>query len=298
MNYLTLWRATIVLTIGAAFSPVARAQDFVVPHLHGQLVLKSMPPSTLLNGRKITTWVYLPPGYDAAENASQRYPVVYLLHGSPGGWTDCYESGHVEEMADSLIQSGELPPVILVAFEGSGPRGVRDTTNFCNRPGDGYREEDFMVGDLVPYIDATYRTIPEAGARALWGYSAGGYGALNVGFKHPDVWRVLCSHAGFYTPEDDAAVMQKVLGPRGLLWDANNPLKTVDQIPLGTHLSVYMDASPNEDDYQGFQSIAQTLQKRGDTVSAQSLSKAHAWRLIAARCRDSLLFVGANCKAQ
>ncbi len=72
----------------------------------------------------------------------------------------------------------------------------------------------------------------------------------------------------------------------------------MDQLPLGTHLSVYMDASPNEEDYQGFQSIAQSLQKQGDTVSAQSLSKAHAWRLIAVRCRDSLLFVGANCKAQ
>ena len=254
-----------------------------------------MPPSLLLNGRKIITWVYLPPGYDAPENAVRRYPVVYLLHGAPGGWTDCYESGRVEVMADSLIQSGEMPPVILVAFEGSGPRGSRDITDFCNRQGDGYRVEDFMVGDLVPYTDATYRTIPQANARALWGYSAGGYGALNVGFKHPDVWSVLCSHAGFYTPEDDAKAMQKILGPRGPLWDANNPLKTVDQIPPGTHFSVYMDASPNEDDYQNFQNLAQALQKRGDTVSAQSLSKAHAWRLIATRCRYSLLFIGANC---
>jgi enterochelin esterase-like enzyme len=139
-------RLTALLTIGAlsASAVQAHAQDLDVPRLHGQLVLKSMPPSLLLNGRKITTWVYLPPGYDAPENATRRYPVAYLLHGAPGDWTDCYESGHVEEMADSLIQSGQMPPLILVAFEGNGPRGSKDITDFCNRQSDGYRVEDFM----------------------------------------------------------------------------------------------------------------------------------------------------------
>ncbi len=298
LYFQNLWRVGLLLATGILTAPVAQAQfdDFTPPRLHGQLVLKSMPPSTILNGRKITTWVYLPPGYDEPENSNRRYPVVYLLHGQPGGWMDCYVSGRVEEMADELIHSDAMPPVILVAFDGDGPRGSRDYTDFCNRATDGYRIEDFIVDELVPYVDATYRSVPDARSRALWGYSAGGYGALNLGFKHPDVWRVLCSHAGFYTPADDDSVMQKVLGPRGPLWEANDPIKTVSQLPQDTHLSVYMDGSPNEDDYEGFQSIERVLRERGDNVSAQSLDKAHAWRLIVNRCRDSLLFIGQNCK--
>lgn len=260
------------------------------PPLHGTLDLRSMPPSPLVANRKITTWVYLPPGYDSSQ---VRYPVAYLLSGQPGGWTDCFRSGKVEEMADSLISSGQLAPMILVCFDGSGPHGANDLTDFCNRQ-DGYRIQDFIVQNLVPYVDATYRTVPTPQNRALWGYSSGGYGALNIGFKHTDVFRILCSHAGFYDPQDDAGVMLRVLGPRGPLWDSNDPLKTVSLLPAQTHLAVYMDASPAEDDYQGFQTLSSVLQKRGDTLETQSLAKAHAWRLIVKRCRESLLFMGKN----
>ena len=182
--------------IAALCPPVAALEMPAVPPLHGSLVLKSMPLSPIVK-RKITTWVYLPPGYNDAKNSNTRYPTLYLLHGQPGGWTDCYRSGRVEEMADKLIAQGAMQPMILVAFDGDGPKGAEDLTNFCNRI-DGYRVEDFIVGDLVPYIDRTYRTIATADGRGLWGYSSGGYGALNLGFKHLDLWHTLCSHAGFF----------------------------------------------------------------------------------------------------
>lgn len=264
-----------------------------VPPLQGRLVLKSMPLSPMVQ-RKITTWVYLPPGYD---QSTQRYPVIYLLHGQPGGWTDCYRTGRVEEMADALIVGHQMPPVILVAFDGDGPRGSHDMTSFCNRVSDGYRTEDFIVQELVPYIDNMYRTVADPSKRALWGYSAGGYGALNLGFKHPEIWNVLCSHAGFYSPADEPVLMTKVLGPQGPLWDANNPVLTVRQLPPDAPLHVYMDASPQEDGYAGFESLIQDLRARRIDCVTQSLTKAHAWRLIVQRCRDSLLFAGRSFSA-
>lgn len=285
----------IVAAIALVFTalPVLAAQtdddDNPGPHtpqLQGHLVLKSMPLSKIV-GRKITTWVYLPPNY---ESSTARYPVIYLLHGQPGGWTDCYRSGRVEEMADSLITAGKMPPVILVAFDGDGPGGANDLTNFCNRVSDGYRTEDMIVQELVPYIDTTYRTLPTPAMRALWGYSAGGYGALNLGFKHPDIWQVLCSHAGFYSPDNDADLMTRILGPRGPQWDRNNPMLNVKKLPKNTRLHVYMDASPKEDGFDEFQTLTAQLQARGDDCQTQSLPKAHAWRLIVTRCRESLLF--------
>ena len=268
-----------------SWADVANTPD--VPPLSGRLVLKSMPLSSILK-RKITTWVYLPPNYDTS---SKRYPVMYLLHGQPGGWTDCYRSGRVEEMADKLISAGKMPPVILVAFDGDGPNGVKDLTNFCNRV-DGYRTEDFIVQELVPYIDATYRTLPNAANRALWGYSSGGYGALNLGIKHPDVWNVLCSHAGFYQPSDDDKVMNKVLGPPGPNGDANNTLVNVKKLPDNAPLHFYLDASPNEEGYDGFQQLVAQLKARHIDVDTDVLKKAHAWRIIVQNCRESLLFAG------
>lgn len=81
----TLWHAALTLATIAIAVPRAQAQitDFKTPPLHGELVLKSMPPSRVLKGRQITTWVYLPPGYNAPRNKGRRYPVVYLLHGEP-----------------------------------------------------------------------------------------------------------------------------------------------------------------------------------------------------------------------
>ncbi len=242
--------------------------------------------------RRITTWVFLPQGYNDAQNKTKRYPVIYLLHGQPGGWTDAYRSGKLDEMADKLIAGGEMPPAIMVAFDGNGPEGLGDMTNFCNRV-DGYRTEDFIVKGLVPYMDATYRTIANADHRAIWGYSSGGYGALNLGFKHPDVFHVLASQAGFYQPQDDKGLMMRVLGkPGDGLWKANDPTLTVQNLPTNSPMNVYLDASPNEDDYAGFQNIAASLKARGANVETHSLDKAHAWRLIVNRSRDALVFIG------
>ena len=260
-----------------------------IPQLKGRLVLLSMPYSPRVR-RKITTWTYLPPGYDDPQNAYKTYPVVYVLHGQPGTWTDCYLSGKVEVMADKLIASGKLPPLILVAFDGSGPGGPRDMTDFTNRTTDDYRVEDFMVQDLVPWVDATYRTVATPSGRALWGYSGGGYGALNVGLKHPDVWGTLCSHAGFYDPADDGKVMRNALGAPGPAWQTNNPLVTAASLAQNTGLHVYMEDSPNAEDYPKFQHLAALLRQHGVDVDTQEHNKAHSWKVIAINCQDSLTF--------
>lgn len=293
MKFRILPGAALLLALLSCRNQPARAVSPMerVPLLHGSLVLKSMPSSAILNGRKITTWVYLPPGYATSET---RYPVIYLLHGQPGGWTDCFVSGHVEEMADELIHSHQMAPAILVTFDANGPRGSHDMTEFCNRATDGYRAEDFVVQDLVPYMDSTYRTLTGPEHRALWGYSSGGFGALNLGLHHPDVWNVLASHAGFYKAADDPVTMARVLGPQAenaALWQQNSPLETVKTLPGKSSLHVYMDAAPREEDYDGFLTMATELRGHGADVDAVSRSKAHAWRVISRNCRDSLLFI-------
>lgn len=264
--------------------------DDGMPPIKGRLVLKSMPRSRLLN-RKITTWVYLPPDYDTG---NARYPVVYLLHGVPGYWTDWYRSGSVQQVADELIVAGKIAPMILVAFDGNGPGGNHDRTQFCNRATDGYNEEDFMARELVSYIDRTYNTIATPAARCLMGYSGGGYGALNAGFHHPNVWNVLVSHSGFYQPEDDKRVMTAVLGEQSThadLWDANNPMKTVHALPARAPLHVYMDDSTNGKDFAKLQSIVAALQSAGIDYTAPTFPMSHTWGEVHDHSYGSLAFV-------
>ncbi|RYG54517.1 hypothetical protein EON80_31695, partial [bacterium] len=175
--------------------------------LTGKLIRKSMPSSALLGGRKITTWVYLPPGYN---QSTQRYPVIYVMHGMPGEVRDCFVKGRVQDDADNLIKTRQVAPFIIVGWDAQGPGGPTDVTNFLDRPS--YPMESFILRELVPYVDRTYRTIPEAGARALDGISAGGYGAANLLLKHPDVWKIGASHNGFFSPDDDIENMRAILG--------------------------------------------------------------------------------------
>ena len=168
--------------------------------LSGTLVKKSMPMSPLL-GRKITTWVYLPPGY---KRLTRRYPVVYVLHGMPGEVRDCFVKGQIHNTAEQLILKRKIQPLILVGWDGQGPTGSNDITEFLDRSDGKWPMETFIVQELVPYIDRTYRTIARPEARALDGVSAGGYAAVNLMFKHPDIWKIGASHTGFFASSDDA----------------------------------------------------------------------------------------------
>ena len=91
--------------------------------------------------------------------------------------------------------------------------------------------------------------------------------------------------------------MVKVLGPQmenASLWSANSPLETVNQLADAKNLHVFLDASPNEEDYEGFKTMTTELKAHNVDVEAISRHKAHAWRVVTKNCRDSLLFINKN----
>jgi enterochelin esterase-like enzyme len=130
--------------------------------------------------------VYLPPSY--AKNRHRRYPVVYFLHGYDDSSDNWYGP------ARSWIN---LPAVLDKAFAEAGNREMIFVTPnaFTRYHGSFYSNsvttgnwEDYIVHELVPYIDAHYRTIPERAGRGLSGHSMGGYGTIRIGMRHPDVF--------------------------------------------------------------------------------------------------------------
>ncbi|SFK77261.1 MULTISPECIES: alpha/beta hydrolase family protein [unclassified Caulobacter] len=156
--------------------------------------------------------VYLPPGY--AANPTRRYPVVYVLHGyalTVDGFAGLLQAPQTLEGA---FASG-APDVIVV---------LPDTQTLHN--GSMYSSsvtigdwEGFITRDLVAYVDAHYRTIPDRLSRGLAGHSMGGYGATRLGMKHPETFGALyimspcCLSARDAPPAQAAAVVEAVKTP-------------------------------------------------------------------------------------
>ena len=128
--------------------------------------------------------------------ASGPLPVVYFLHGFAGnvrGWThSAIFTLTVPERLDAMIASGAIPPVLGVFIDGWTALGG---SQWDNAPALG-RYRDYVVQDVVGFVDRTFATVPQRGARAIVGKSSGGYGALNLARHHPEVFGHLACHSG------------------------------------------------------------------------------------------------------
>jgi len=125
--------------------------------------------------------VFLPPSY--AREKSRRYPVVYALHGYSIGAEQWSKEIHVPQTIEGAFAHGAHEMIVVLpdsktAHNGSMYSSSVTTGNF----------EIFIAHDVVQYIDAHYRTIPERTSRGLVGHSMGGYGATRISMKHPDVF--------------------------------------------------------------------------------------------------------------
>jgi enterochelin esterase-like enzyme len=136
--------------------------------------------------------VYLPPGFTTAK----RYPVVYLLHGMRGAPSEYWDSLQIADVADGLIASGRVRPFIAV-MPVAGPRVDPDGGEWAGV------WEDYVVDDVVPWVDSTLPALDNARDRALEGLSAGGYGAVDIGLRHPRLFGTLGSWAGYFAPVFD-----------------------------------------------------------------------------------------------
>ena len=121
-------------------------------------------------------WVYLPPGYDAEPN--RRYPSVYVIQGYTGHlamWNNRAPFRQpFPETADAVFASGEAPPAIVVYVDAWTAYGG---SQFVDSPGTG-RYHSYLCDEVVPWVDARYRTLDGPGHRSIMGKSSGGFGAM------------------------------------------------------------------------------------------------------------------------
>jgi len=142
--------------------------------------------------------IYLPPEYD--KETSRRYPVLYWLHGGGGNQR---VGAYFVELADKAIRADRVPAMIIVLVN-----GLR--SSLFNDSADGQRPvESVIIKDLIPHIDATYRTMADRAGRGIEGFSMGGYGATHLAFKFPELFGVVSNLAGAVLDVDFFATFSK-----------------------------------------------------------------------------------------
>lgn len=178
--------------------------------------------------------VYVPPGYDADE--SRRYPVLYLHDGQnlfegatafvPG------QDWRINETAQTLVRAGEVEPLIIVGVYNTGEHRIDEYTPTRDRKQRAGGEADLygkmVTEELKPFIDRTYRTVPDPVNTGLGGSSLGGLVTLYLGLQHPDVFGKLA-----------------VLSP-SVWWDNRVILKLVRLTDPKPRLLIWLDIGTRE----------------------------------------------------
>jgi S-formylglutathione hydrolase len=166
--------------------------------------------------------IYLPPGYDAAP--AKRFPTLYLLHGftaNQKAWTSGgYQGMSLGPFMDEMIKSGKSREMIVVAPKG---RNTYQGSFYTNSIATG-NWEDYILRDVVGYIDANYRSIARPESRGIAGHSMGGYGAVVLGMKHPDVFSAI------YALSPCCLAMEGDFGSDNPAWQKAIHLKSKDEL--------------------------------------------------------------------
>ena len=219
-----------------------------------------------VTGNPRRAMVYTPPAYDA--NHKERYPVLYLQHGAgedERGWTT---QGRANFILDNLIAAKKAKPMIVVMDNGYADRADAAPPAAGQPPRFDFGPfEEVLIGELIPKVDATYRTLADRGNRALAGLSMGGMQALQIGLTNPDAFASVGAFSAPPFGKIDATTSYK-----GAFRDAAAFNKKTRLLWLG--------AGTAEDRFAaGVKTMRETLDKAGvKHVVYESKGTSHEWQ--------------------
>jgi S-formylglutathione hydrolase len=223
---------SVVLAVALTFAVAAGAQRapegrLVFATVHSRALEKNL----LGDSPDQSVIIYLPPSYDTTP--TRRYPVVYLLHGNGRtnrtAWVDGYQGLNIKTAMDTMVASGASKEMIIVMpdahnrYVGSHYVNSTVTGNWA----------DFITGDVVQYLDATYRTLPSSASRGLAGHSMGGRGTLFLAATVPGVYGAIYSLSAGRMAFDTYAPFEDTLWRRVLALQDPAGAPSNILVPLG-----------------------------------------------------------------
>lgn len=261
-------------TLAPPFYPIKYHTDRINMNSNEQLKQSKIVKDRVdfSNQVKRNVLVYLPKGYNPTDKKT-KYPVYYLLHGAPGKETDWAVSGDMKKALDQKIQDGSISPLIVVCPDGNG--GIFRDTQFIDSTDKKELNETFISRTLVEYIDNSYNTKKASEWRAIGGLSSGGFGAINIGLKHQDVFGFIISFDGYSNIEKNIASNRLIQNSQETI-DANSPIKYMSS--LKEHQSKILLVSGNKDLYSAKnKELYNKLNSNGFNVDLSVQKGWHLW---------------------
>jgi S-formylglutathione hydrolase FrmB len=279
-NFFYLLVTGIFLFISCHEQPEIPGEDFRISEKSaeasaGTVVTESIHSNALQNnllGMSVDREVkiYLPKSYYTCPE--KRFPVIYFLHGMPA-WSKMlmeltpfenfeqfanlqapvdFPNEAFTEWVNNLIDDGGMREAIIVMPDAKtffGPNVYQNSEVLGN-------SEDYIVEDVVSYIDSHFRTIAHFNWRAISGHCAGGYGALNIAMKHPHVFRYVGALSPAHFPEETMLLMASIMPQEDALWGEYGvpagpvpyyPMNPVYKFASGTAYALAQAWLPNPD---------------------------------------------------
>jgi enterochelin esterase-like enzyme len=262
------------------------ALSIVSPAFASVIVTREFDSKAL--SRKWSYNVYLPEGYDGS---TLRYPVLYLLHGNSGNFNDWTVQGRIQPTADELMKSGQIPQAIIVMPDAG-------STWFVDRK---EQMETAFLQDLMPDVEAQFRTIATRNGRVIGGLSMGGYGSLRFALKYPEKFAAaaLLSPAIYdpEPPESSGARRVGVFGAAqydGEIWKQYN-WPTLWDTFIAKKQPVPMYINSGDDDDFMIESEAtklySLLRKNKQPAELRIVNGAHTWAVWESTIGDAMKYV-------
>jgi S-formylglutathione hydrolase FrmB len=251
-------------------------------------------PSKIL-GHPVNYCVVLPPSYDG--DKTRKYPVLYFFHGL-GDNEQMFVHGGAFNLVQDLWERKQIGEFLIVTPEAGA-------TFYINSHSGKIRYEDFLVQEFLPGIESRYRIKPGRSNRGVSGVSMGGYGALHIAFRHPELFAGVSVQSPALMAEIPAAAARsaangmrsRVLGetfgspPDSVFWERNSPVSMARKANVGG-LKIYFDCG-EQDDYgfeEGAKALDKVLTSRNIPHQAHIYPGRHDWQYFAEHLPDSLQF--------
>ena len=268
--------ATARVTAGRTPASTADGQ---VP---GRVTAVSIPSPPDLRMPASTTWVYTPPGYNP--NSVSRYPVVYLVHGTPGQASDWFTGGDIARVMDVLIAERLVRPMIIVAPDVNGA-GQADTECLNSTRG-GSQVETYLTAVVVPWVDKNYATRADWSHRVIGGMSSGGFCALDQGLRHPELYGSIIALEPYDTPGSGGRAMLRTQAE----YDAHSPRRYLPTMTFTHPVPTFLDIGSLGGGGETFRTERQ-LRARGQTVlSRVEPNQSHDWTMARTGIPYGLIF--------
>jgi enterochelin esterase-like enzyme len=215
--------------------------------------------------------IYIPPKYQPEQG--NKYPLLILLHGSPGKETDWIEAAKAKETLDNAINSGMLSPAIVAFPDGNG--NMNNDTQYINSTDGKELNADFITKKVIGYVSQNFAIKPESKYHAIGGLSSGGFGAINLGLKNQDVFGEILSFSGYGNIEVSEST-QKLIQHSDETIKSNSPLKYIKNLTTNT-IKIKLVVGKQDGFLSENQEIQKQLKDKNFQVDFSTPDGVHSW---------------------